>query len=68
MSYKIPLFDLNFNEKEGLAVAEAIKDNWISTGPRCKAFEDRFAEMLSVKHAVSTSNCTVSLQLAHKTQ
>lgn len=66
MSYKIPLFDLNFNEKEGQAVAQAIKDNWISTGPRCKAFEDRFASMLSVNHAISTSNCTVSLHLALK--
>ena len=66
MEYKIPLFDLNFDEKEGLAVAEAIKDNWISTGPRCKAFEDRFAGMLNVNHAISTSNCTVSLHLALK--
>lgn len=30
MNYKIPLFDLNFDEREGQAVAEAIKDNWIS--------------------------------------
>ena len=64
MNYKIPLFDLNFDEREGLAVADAIKDNWISTGPRCKAFEDRFASMLNINYAVSTSNCTVSLHLA----
>jgi dTDP-4-amino-4,6-dideoxygalactose transaminase len=64
MSYKIPLFDLNFDKREGQAVAEAIKDNWISIGPRCKAFEERFANMLNVNHAVSTSNCTVSLHLA----
>lgn len=66
MEYKIPLFDLNFNEREGQAVSDAIKDNWISTGPRCKAFEQRFAEMLKVKYAVTTSNCTVSLHLALK--
>ncbi len=66
MTYKIPLFDLNFDERESLAVAEAIKDNWISTGPRCKAFEERFANMLNVKYAVSTSNCTASLHLALK--
>jgi len=66
MSYKIPLFNLNFDEKEVQAVADTIKDNWISTGPRCKAFEDRFAKMLNVKHAVSLSNCTVSLHLALK--
>jgi len=66
MTYKIPLFDLNYDEREGQAVAAAIKDNWISTGPRCKAFEDRFASMLNVKHGVATSNCTVSLHLALK--
>ncbi len=66
MSYKIPLFDLNFDEKEGQAVSDAIRDNWISTGPRTAAFEKRFAELLNVKHAVALSNCTVSLHLAMK--
>lgn len=66
MSYKIPLFDLNFDQKEAQAVADAINDNWISTGPRCNAFEKRFAELLNVKHAVSLANCTVSLHLALK--
>ncbi len=66
MSYKIPLFDLNFDEKEAQAVAEAIKDNWISTGPRCTAFENRFATMLNVNHAIALANCTVSLHLAFK--
>jgi len=64
MNYKIPLFDLNFDEREGQAVEDAIKDNWISIGPRCKAFEERFARMLTANHAISTSNCTVSLHLA----
>ena len=66
MSYKIPLFDLNFDKREGQAVAQAIKDNWISTGPGCKAFEARFANMLNVQHAITLSNCTVSLHLALK--
>lgn len=66
MSYKIPLFDLNFDEKEAQAVADAIKDNWISTGPRCTAFENRFATMLNVNHAIALANCTVSLHLAFK--
>ncbi len=64
MPYKIPLFDLNFDDREGLAVCSAIKDNWISTGPRCEEFEMRFAKMLDVDYAISTSNCTVSLHLA----
>lgn len=66
MSYKIPLFDLNFDEKEGQAALETIQSKWISTGPKTAAFEEKFASMLGSKHAVALSNCTVSLHLALK--
>ena len=66
MSYKIPLFDLNFDEKEEQAVLETIQSKWISTGPKTAAFEEKFASMLHAKHAVALSNCTVSLHLALK--
>lgn len=64
MEYRIPLFKLNFNEAEEQAVLEAVRSKWISTGPKCEEFEKLFAEMLSVKHAVSLSNCTDALHLA----
>lgn len=66
MNYKIPLFDLNFDEKEEQAVLETIQSKWISTGPKSLAFESKFAEMLNAKHAVSLANCTVALHLAMK--
>lgn len=66
MSYKIPLFDLNFDEKEEQAALETIHSKWISTGPKTAAFEKKFAEMLHVEHAVALTNCTVSLHLALK--
>ena len=66
MSYKIPLFDLNFDEREEQAVLETIQSKWISTGPKTAAFEEKFASMLHAKHAVALSNCTVSLHLALK--
>lgn len=64
MNYKIPLFDLNFDEKEETAVLETIKSKWISSGPKTAAFEKRFSQMLNVKHAVALSNCTVALHIA----
>ena len=64
MEYKIPLFDLNFDQAEEDAVVETIRSKWISTGPKTAEFERRFAEMLEVKHAVALANCTVSLHLA----
>jgi len=66
MNYKIPLFDLNFDENEEKAIIETLKSKWISTGPKTAAFEKRFAEMLNINHAVALSNCTVSLHLALK--
>jgi dTDP-4-amino-4,6-dideoxygalactose transaminase len=64
--YKIPLFDLNFGEKEEQAAIETIQSKWISTGPKTATFENKFAEMLNVNHAVALSNCTVALHLALK--
>lgn len=64
MAYKIPLFDLNFDEAEAKAAYDVIKSGWISTGPKCLEFEDKFAGMLGAKHAISLANCTVALHLA----
>lgn len=64
MSYKIPLFDLNFDEREIEAVTETIRSGWISTGPKCEELEQQFVEMFDVNFAISMSNCTDALHLA----
>lgn len=64
MDYKIPLFDLNFDEQEERAVIETLRSKWISTGPRTNEFETKFADSLHIKHALALSNCTVALHLA----
>jgi dTDP-4-amino-4,6-dideoxygalactose transaminase len=64
MSYKIPLFDLNFSDEEGQAVLDTIKANWISTGPMCLKFEQKFADLLRVGYATTLANCTTALHLA----
>jgi dTDP-4-amino-4,6-dideoxygalactose transaminase len=64
MSYKIPFFDLNFGPEEEEAVLETIRSKWISIGPKTTEFENKFASMLNVKHALALSNCTVALHLA----
>ncbi|MBM3453685.1 MAG: DegT/DnrJ/EryC1/StrS family aminotransferase [Bacteroidetes bacterium] len=66
MSFTIPLFNLNFDEKEQLAALETIKSGWISTGPKTAEFEAKFASMLGANYAVALSNCTVALHLAMK--
>ena len=62
--YKIPLFDLNFDEKEEHAVLNVLRSKWISTGPKTAEFEQKFASMLKVNYAVALANCTVALHLA----
>jgi dTDP-4-amino-4,6-dideoxygalactose transaminase len=64
MEFKIPLFDLNFDRDEEDAVIRTIRSKWISTGPRTTEFENKFAEMLEVKHALAMANCTASLHLS----
>ena len=63
MAYKIPLFNLNFDEREAKAAYDTIKSGWISTGPKCAKLEDMFAKMLGAKYAVSVANCTDALHL-----
>lgn len=62
--YKIPLFKLNFDEKEEEAVLETLRSKWISMGPKCEELEKIFTERLNVKYAISLSNCTDALHLA----
>lgn len=63
MTYKIPLFNLNFDEKEAQAAYDTIKSGWISTGPKNGELEQMFIDMWKVKYAVSMSNCTDALHV-----
>lgn len=64
MAYKIPLFNLNFDEREAQAAYDTIRSGWISTGPKNAELEAMFAEMLGAKFAVSVTNCTDALHLS----
>lgn len=63
MSYKIPLFNLNFDECEAKAAYDTIKSGWISTGPKNAELEQLFKDMWNVKYAVSMTNCTSALHV-----
>lgn len=64
MEIKIPLFDLNYDESEELAVLETLRSKWISSGERCMELEAMFCTMWNVKYACAVSNCTAALHLA----
>lgn len=60
LPFALPLInDLEINE-----VVDSLKSGWITTGPKCKKFEEKFADYLGVKHAVSVNSATAGLHLA----
>ena len=51
-------------EEEKQAVLEVLDSGMIAQGPRIKAFEEAFAEMCGVKHAIATTSGTTALHVA----
>jgi dTDP-4-amino-4,6-dideoxygalactose transaminase len=45
------------------AVVSCLKSGWITTGPACKAFEDKFRELTGASYAVSLSSGTAGMHL-----
>jgi UDP-4-amino-4,6-dideoxy-N-acetyl-beta-L-altrosamine transaminase len=46
------------------AVAAALRDDFLTTGPRVEAFEAAFADFVGARHAVACANGTAALHLA----
>ncbi len=64
-AYRIPLFDLDYSEEEKEAVLEVINSRWVSAGPKVREFEEKFAGLIGVKHAVAVANGSAALHLAY---
>lgn len=63
--WKIPLFDLNYDENETNAVLEVLRSRWLTTGPKTQEFEENFSRYLcSDVFSVAVSSCTAALHMA----
>ena len=60
----IPIAKPQIGDEEKQAVLEVLDSGMIAQGPRVKAFEEGFAAMCGVKHAVATSSGTTALHVA----
>jgi dTDP-4-amino-4,6-dideoxygalactose transaminase len=60
LPYALPLW----GQEELDGVADAIKSNWWSKGPKTMEFERAFAEYIGAKHAVAVNSCTAALHTA----
>jgi dTDP-4-amino-4,6-dideoxygalactose transaminase len=54
----------DIGEEEIAEVVATLRSGWITTGPRTKEFERRFAEYIGVRNAVAVSSCTAGLHIA----
>ncbi len=46
------------------AVVDVLKSDWITTGPRVREFEEKFAEYVGTDHAIAVSSGTAALHAA----
>ena len=60
----IPFALPDLGEAEIEAVVEVLRSGWVTTGPRVKDFEARFARATESRHCLAVSSCTAALHLA----
>ena len=66
MELRVPLSDLDYGEEEENAVLDVLRRRWLTMGAVTQEFEQSFAKMQGVKHALAVSNATEALHLANK--
>jgi len=60
----LPVFRPSYGEEELRLLSEVLKSGWVGQGPKVKAFEEKMAAYIGVKHAVAVNSCTAALHLA----
>lgn len=64
VSYRYPLFELDYGPEEESAVQQTLQSGWISMGPKTREFELAFANHTGAAHCVALSSCTAALHLS----
>ncbi len=59
----LPLSRPSIGEKEIQEVVTCLKSGWITTGPLCKAFEEKFCDLTGAPYALSVSSGTAGMHL-----
>ncbi len=57
----LPYGRQSLDEDDIQAVVEVLKSDWLTTGPKVGEFEERFADWVGARHAVSFSSGTAAL-------
>jgi perosamine synthetase len=59
----LPFARPSITEREKQAVLEVLDSGWLTTGPRTKLFEERFAATVGTRQAVALNSATAALHL-----
>ncbi len=59
----LPFFLPTIEQEEIDEVVDALKSNWITTGPKTHEFEEMFREYIGCKHTIALNSCTAGLHL-----
>ena len=60
----LPFSPPNIGDDEIAGVVDALRSDWITTGPKTKRFEAEFADYVNAPAALALSSCTDALQVA----
>ena len=63
--YKIPLFKLNYDDREKKAIQKVIETEWLTMGKQTIALEKNFSNLIKGKvHSVAVASCTAAIHLS----
>lgn len=54
----------DIDQSEFDEIKESLQSNWITTGPKTKAFEKAFSEFVGSEYALAVNSCTAAMHLA----
>ena len=60
----LPFSRPSITDREKQAVLEVLESGWLTTGPKAREFEERFAAFVGSGHAVAVNSATAALHLA----
>jgi perosamine synthetase len=60
----LPFARPSITEREKQAVLDVLDSGWLTTGPKTKLFEERFAATVGARHAIALNSATAALHLA----
>jgi len=60
----LPMNRPSIGEAEIAAVSDCLRSRWITTGPLCQSFEERFRGLTGARYAISVTSATAGMHLA----